>query len=1183
MTKKIMKTVDGNFATAKAAHLTNEVCAIYPITPSSNMGEYADEMSANGEKNIYGTIPHVVEMQSEGGASAAVHGSLQAGALTTTFTASQGLLLMIPSMYKIAGELTPTVFHVSARSLACQALSIFCDHSDVMAVRTTGFALLASESIQSCQDLAIIAQAASLEARVPFVHFFDGFRTSHELKKIEMISEDEVRQAIDDKLVLAHRARRLHPENPVVRGTSQNPDVYFQGRESVNSFYDHVPEILEKHMENFAKITGREYNLVDYFGAKDANRAIVIMGSGAETTEEAVEYLNQQGEKIGVINIHLFLPFPAKYFLNVLPKTVKKIAVLDRTKEPGSLGEPLYQNVLTAFAQLLESGKVKDIPQIVGGRYGLSSKEYTPAMIKAIFDELKKEQPKNHFTIGIHDDMTHTSLKYDPSFCTEDDKTIRAVFFGLGSDGTVSANKNTIKIIGESTDMHVQGYFVYDSKKAGARTISHLRFGHKPIKSAYLITSANFVGCHQFNFLEQIDVLDCAVEGATVLLNSPYEEKDVWNKLPRIAQEHIINKKLKLYSIDAYSVAREVGLDTRINTIMQTCFFHIANVIDSDTAIKKIKEAIHHTYAKKGEDIVNMNIKAVDQAISNLHEIEVPSTVTSKQELFSAITDDAPDFVKNVTKVIMMDKGNDLPVSKMPNDGTFPTNTTKWEKRNIALYTPEWDSHVCIQCGLCSLVCPHAILRAKKFDKSLLDKAPKHFESANLRMSKDPNEMYTLQVYVEDCTGCGMCVQNCPAKDKENPEHKAINMTLKEPRLEKERENVTFFENLPEVDKNSLNIAFMKDIQFVKPLFEFSGSCAGCGETNYVRLISQLFGERMLIGNATGCSSIYGGNLPTTPWAQTTEGCGPTWNNSLFEDAAEFSFGFRLAEDKHKEHAHELLQELSDKIGGNLAQEIMTAKQETENEFKQQRERIKTLKQKLQSLKDPRAIQLLSIADFLIKHSIWGMGGDGWAYDIGYGGLDHVLAMGRDINLFIMDTQVYSNTGGQSSKATPYGAVAKFAVDGKKVAKKDLGMMAISYGHVYVAQISLGGNPTHAVKAIIEAEKYKGPSLIIAYSHCIAHGFDLRYGLQQQKLAVQSGFWPLYRYNPDLSKENKNPFKLDSKAPTIPLYDYRKNEMRFKFLEKTDPKEAKRLLKLAEEETIRRFKVYEHMANQKMD
>lgn len=1178
MTKPYQEIIDGNHAAAYSAYQTNEVCAIYPITPSSPMGELADEWAAKKKRNILGTIPEVIEMQSEGGASAAAHGALQTGALTTTFTASQGLLLMIPSLFKIAGELTPTVFHVAARSLAAQALSIFGDHNDVMSIRDTGFALLAASNPQEAHDLALIAQTATLESRVPFVHFFDGFRTSHELQKVNIIPDEVFREMIDEELIIAHRKRALNSENPVIRGTSQNPDVYFQGREAVNSFYDKLPSILEKAMNKFDQLTKRKYHLVNYIGDPNAERVMILIGSGAETAIEAIEHLNKNGEKLGIIKIHLFHPFPTELFLKLLPKTVKSIAVMDRTKEPGSIGEPLYLCVSTALAYAMHEHKWPNMPKIIGGRYGLSSKEFTPAMVKAVFDELKKEKPKNEFTVGIEDDVTHTSLSYDPSFTTEDASVHRALFFGLGADGTVGANKNTIKIIGENTDLFVQGYFVYDSKKAGAKTVSHLRFGPNPIHSTYLISSANFIGCHQFTFINQLDMLNRAAEGATFLLNSPYDENEVWDKLPRLVQEQMINKKIKFYVIDAYKLSHDLGLGFRINTIMQACFFKIASVIPLDLAVEKIKTAIRKTYGNKGEKMVQMNIDAVDQALDHLHQVNVPNKVTSTIEFTSAITDEAPEFVKKVTKVLLQERGDELPVSALPFDGTYPTGTTKWESRNIAAYIPEWDPEVCIQCGICTMVCPHAVIRAKKYDKSALEGAPETFKSIHPRTSKDPNEQYTLQVYPEDCTGCAVCVQNCPAKNKEIEGKKAINMIEKAPILTTERENLEFFKNIPDTDMTTLNPLFTRDVQYMTPLFEFSSACAGCGETPYLKLVSQLFGDRMIAANATGCSSIYGGNLPTTPWTKNKEGHGPAWNNSLFEDAAEFGLGFRLAEDKHQVEATELLKKLADQVGTTLVDALLNAKQIEAADFQAQRERIAALKEKLKKIDNPKAKQLLSLADYFLKHSIWTIGGDGWAYDIGFGGLDHTLATGRNINLLVLDTQVYSNTGGQSSKATPIGAVAKFAFDGKKTPKKDLGLMAMSYGYVYVAQIAMGANPAQTIKAIKEAEAYDGPSLIIAYSHCIAHVFDLRMGMDHQKLAVQSGAWPLYRYNPQLIKEGKNPFQLDSKAPTIPVEEYRKTELRFKALEKMDPEEATRLMKINQEDVNRRWKHYEHLA-----
>jgi pyruvate-ferredoxin/flavodoxin oxidoreductase len=1180
MSKEIT-IIDGNEAAAYVAHKTNEVCAIYPITPSSNMGEWADQWSSEGKKNIWGTVPMVVELQSEGGASGAVHGALQTGALTTTFTASQGLLLMIPNMYQIAGELTSTVFHVSARSLACQALSIFGDHSDVMSTRSTGWAMLAAASVQETMDMALIAQAATLESRIPFLHFFDGFRTSHEVAKIHTLSDDEIRALIDEQLVIAHRERALSPDHPVLRGTAQNPDVYFQGRETVNPFYAKTPEIVQKVMDKFAKIVGRRYHLFDYYGAADAERIVILMGSGAETALETVMYLQKHGgEKVGVVRIHLYRPFSASHFLAALPKTVKAIAVLDRTKEPGGAGEPLYVDVVTVLSEAAGNGELSmaKMPKVIGGRYGLSSKEFTPAMVKAVFDELKKDKPKNHFTVGIHDDVSHTSLAYDPNFITEADSVVRAMFFGLGADGTVGANKNSIKIIGEETEMQAQGYFVYDSKKAGSRTVSHLRFGPDPIHSPYLIQAANFIGCHQFVFLDQVDVLKYAVKGGTFLLNSQYEKDEVWDKLPRTVQQAIIDKQLKFYVIDGYRVAKATGMGSRVNTIMQTCFFAISGVLPREEAIEKIKYSIRKTYGKKGEDVVKKNFEAVDQTLANLHEIKVPAGVTSTHEMPPVVSAQAPAFVKKVTAKIMAGLGDELPVSAMPVDGTYPTGTTKWEKRNISLSVPVWEADLCIQCGNCSLVCPHACVRAKKYDPALLAKAPKTFKSVEWKSKDEPGLKYTVQIAVEDCTGCGLCVDVCPKKSKENVAKKAINMAEKEPILAAELENLVFFENLPDGNRAALDMTSVKDVQFAQPLFEFSGACTGCGETPYVKILSQLFGDRAIIANATGCSSIYGGNLPTTPWTQNKEGRGPAWSNSLFEDNAEFGYGFRLTVDKHREYAIELLTVLQGDLGADFVNEIAKAPQTSEAEIAKQRERVAALKSKLNGIGRNEARLLASVADNLVKRSIWILGGDGWAYDIGYGGLDHVLASGRNVNAFVLDTEVYSNTGGQCSKSTPRGAVAKFAAGGKPGGKKDLGLMAMSYGNVYVAKISLGANPRHALKAFIEAEAYDGPSLIIAYSHCIAQGIEMVTGFRQQKLAVESGHWPLFRYNPMLRFEGKNPFTLDSKKPSVALKDYTYNEIRYKMLTRTNPQEAERLLKLGQQDVNERWKLYEQMA-----
>ncbi len=1180
-------TIDGNEATAYVAHKVNEVCAIYPITPSSPMGELADAYSAKGQENIWGQVPTISELQSEGGASGAVHGSLQGGALTTTFTASQGLLLMIPNMYKIAGELTPTVFHVSARSLSAQALSIFGDHNDVMTVRPTGFALLASGSIQEAHDNALIAQAATLESRVPFLHFFDGFRTSHEINKIEQLTKDDMRKMIDDEHVIAHRKRALNPENPVLRGTSQNPDVYFQGRETVNPYYEKTPEIVKKAMKKFAEITGRKYNLFDYVGHPEAERIIIIMGTGAEVTHEAVNYLvKNESEKVGLIKVRLYRPFSIKHFVEALPRTTKAIAVMDRTKEVGAPGEPMYLDVVNALRETEDEGYFKTQPKVVGGRYGLSSKEYTPAMIKAIFDELKKDKPNNHFTIGINDDVSKTSLDYDPDYTTEGEKTIRCLFYGLGGDGTVSANKSSIKIIGEETDNHAQGYFVYDSKKSGAMTVSHLRFGPEVIRSSYLIKKANFIQVSQFIFLEKLNILKNAVEGATLLLNTPYPKDKVWDELPKTVQEEIIKKKIKVYAINAYAVAEDIGLGERINTILQTCFFAISNILKRDEAIKKIKEFIEKSYKKKGEEILKMNYRAVDQAIENMYEVEYPDKATSTKEMMKIVPDYAPKFVKEVTAKIMAGEGDDLPVSKMPADGTFPTGTTKYEKRNIALKVPVWEPDLCVQCGMCSIFCPHGVIRSKVYDKKYLEDAPKTFKHAELNKGTakdfDSDKMvFTLQIAVEDCTGCAVCVTNCPAKDKQNPKKKAINMEPQIPLRETESENWDYFLSIPDPDRTKVRPHTVKGSQLLLPLFEFSGACAGCGETPYVKLMTQLFGDRALIANATGCSSIYGGNLPTTPYTKNHDGRGPAWNNSLFEDNAEFGYGMRLSVDQHKAGATTLLKKLATQVGEKLADEIIHAKQKTETDIDNQRKRVAELKEKLKGKKDQDSQLLMSLADYLVKKSVWILGGDGWAYDIGYGGLDHVLASDRDINVLVLDTEVYSNTGGQMSKATGRGSVAKFAYAGKPLPKKDLAMIAVTYGHIYVASIAMGSNSVQTTKAFVEAEAYDGPSLIIAYSHCISHGFNMQFGMQQQKLAVKSGYWPLFRYNPDLKKEGKNPFQLESKGPQIPLKDYLYNEQRYKSLLTEMPETAVELLKLAEKDVQDKWKIYNEYA--KMD
>ena len=1180
--KRPIITVDGNEAVALVAHKTNEVIAIYPITPSSNMGELADAWSAVGERNIWGTVPLVVEMQSEGGAAGAVHGALQTGALTTTFTASQGLLLMIPNMYKIAGELTSVVFHVSARSLAAHALSIFGDHSDVMAVRSTGFALLASASVQEAHDFALIAQAASLETRVPFLHFFEGFRVSHEVNKIEKLADEDLRAMIEEKLVQAHRGRALSPENPVMRGTAQNPDVYFQGRETVNPYYQACPDIVQKAMDKFAGLTGRQYHLFDYYGDPQADRIIIIIGCGGETAAETARYLNKNGEKVGVVNVRLFRPFSVDHFIQALPASVKTIAVLDRTKEPGAAGEPLYMDVVTAIKEGIDKGITPfAVPlRVIGGRYGLSSKEFTPAMVKGLYDEMLKEQPKNHFMLGIHDDVTNNSIDYDSSFSIEDPDTVRAVFFGLGADGTVGANKNSIKIIGEETDNYAQGYFVYDSKKSGTITISYLRFGPRPIRAPYLVNAneASFVACHQFSFMERTDILKYAAPGAVFLLNSNYGPDEVWEHMPREYQQAIIKKQLRFYVIDGYKVAEETGMGKRINTIMQTCFFAISGVLPKDQAIESIKYTIRKTYGKRGEAIVQRNYEAVDKTLANLYQVEVPSLVTSEIKQREPVSARAPEFVRSVLGPIIAGNGDDLPVSAFPVDGTFPTGTARWEKRNIALEIPVWDPDLCIQCGKCVFVCPHAVIREKVFEPSFLENAPADFISTAARWKEFPDMKYSLVVSPEDCTGCGLCVEACPAKDKTQVGRKAINMAQQPPIRERENLNWEYFLSLPEVDRTKISIGTVKNSQLLQPLFEFSGACGGCGETPYLKLLSQLFGDRALIANATGCSSIYGGNLPTTPWAKNRDGRGPAWANSLFEDNAEFGLGMRLTIDKHLEYARELLPQLAGVVGEQLVTDLLDADQSGEAGVFAQRERVKLLKARLAFVDDIRARDLLSIADNLVKRSVWIVGGDGWAYDIGYGGLDHVLAMGRNVNLLVLDTEVYSNTGGQASKSTPRAAVAKFAAQGKSLPKKDLGMIAMAYGYVYVARIAMGASDQQTLRAFLEADTYDGPSLIIAYSHCIAHGYDLVKGLEQQKLAVQSGFWPLYRFNPALVAEGKNPLSIDSKEPTISFEEYAYNETRYRMLLQSDEQRAETLMKLAKKDVKGRWNLYRQMA-----
>ena len=1182
MEKRQVATIDGNEATAYVAYRVNEVCAIYPITPSSTMGELADQWANEGKTNLWGDIPIIAEMQSEGGAAGAAHGALQTGALTTTFTASQGLMLMIPNMYKIAGELTSAVFHVAARSLATQGLSIFGDHQDVMAVRPTGFAQLASGSVQEAHDMALIAQASTLEARVPFIHFFDGFRTSHEVNKITLLSDADIRAMIDDDLVRAHRQRGLGPDIPFMRGTAQNPDVYFQGRESVNPWYARTPEIVERKMRDFGELTGRHYQLFEYHGDPQAQRVIILMGSGADTVRETVNWLRAHDTAVGVIQVHLYRPFSVEHLLGALPASTRAIAVLDRTKEPGAPGEPLYLDIVTTLSQAAADGTLPcaRLPHIIGGRYGLSSKEFTPSMVKAVYDELDKAQPKNGFTVGINDDVSHTSLAYDPDFAIEPDEVVRALFYGLGADGTVGANKNTIKIIGEDPAFHAQGYFVYDSKKSGSQTISHLRFGPKPIRSSYLVQSANFIGCHQFNFLERTNVLEKAAQGAIFLLNSPYAADEVWDHLPRVIQQTIIDRKLEFHIIDAYTVARDSGMGNRINTVMQTCFFALSGVMPKEAAIAKIKTAIQKTYGKKGEEVVRRNFEAVDNTLAQLHQVTVPGEVNSTRALLAAVPPQAPAFVREVTAMMIAGKGDELPVSAMPADGTFPTATSRWESRDISMYAPAWEPDICIQCGNCSFVCPHSVIRAKFYNKAQLQQAPAGFRHAPIDARGLPDVQYTLQVYLDDCTGCGLCVEVCPVKSKQETGRKAINMQAKAAVLETERQNVEFFESLPYVEPARVDFSTVRGVQYLQPLFEFPGSCAGCGETPYVKLLSQLFGDRLVVANATGCSSIYGGNLPTTPWSQNAAGKGPAWSNSLFEDNAEFGLGFRLTADTQLATAERLLKELAPLLGEGYVQEILLAPQITESEIRAQRALVADLEKKLRTLDSEAARHLLSVSDQLVRRSVWLVGGDGWAYDIGSAGLDHVLSMGRDINILVLDTEVYSNTGGQMSKSTPLAAVAKFAAGGKRVPKKDLALQAISYGNVYVARVAMGANPQQTLLAFREAEAYPGPSLILAYSHCIAHGINMQHGLQQQHRAVASGYWPLMRYNPEVRKSGENPFVLDSQGPRIAFKDYAYQELRYKMLTRTNPEDAERLINEAQEQVQQKWRMYERAGYQ---
>ena len=1179
------KTMDANEAVAYVAYRVNEVIAIYPITPSSPMGEWADQWASEALPNVWGTIPQVIEMQSEGGAAGAVHGALQTGSLATTFTASQGLLLMVPNMNKIAGELTPTAFHVSARTLATHALSIFGDHGDVMTCRTTGFAMLCSNSVQEAHDLALIAHAASLESRIPFLHFFDGFRTSHEVNKIEMLTDEDMRSLVDMDRVIEHRQRALSPDHPVLRGTAQNPDVFFQCRETINPFYAACPEFTQRAMDKFAQLVGRSYHLFDYVGAPDAERVVVIMGSGAEAAHETVEYLNQHGEKVGVIKVRLFRPFSVKRFLEALPATVRNIAVLDRTKEAGSACEPLHLDVVNAIYEGLQKGygRLKTTATIVGGRYGLSSKEFTPAMVKAVFDNLKASELKDHFTVGINDDVSNSSLEYDPTFSTEPDNVVRAMFYGLGADGTVGANKNSIKIIGENTNNYAQGYFVYDSKKSGAMTVSHLRFGPQPIRSTYLVSRANFVACHQWIFLERYDMLSALDPGGVFLLNSPYGADEVWEHLPRVVQEQLIAKKARFYVIDAYQVARDTGMGARMNTILQVCFFAISKVLPRAEAIEAIRKSIRDTYGRKGEEIVRKNMAAVDETLSHMFEVKIPQQAKSAIELPPPFSPQAPDFERNVLATIYAGKGDELPVSAFPCDGTFPTATAQWEKRNLALEIPVWDTKTCIQCGKCAMVCPHAVIRIKVFDSKELAGAPPTFKSTEARDKEWSGLKYSIQVAPEDCTGCGICVDICPAKNKAETRLKALNMVPQPPLRYPERDNWEFFLKLPELDRRKIKPGAIRQQQVQEPLFEFSGACSGCGETPYVKLLTQLFGDRAVVANATGCSSIYGGNLPTTPWAKNADGRGPAWSNSLFEDNAEFGLGFRVSIDKQTEFARELVKRMAGVIGEELATALVTAPQKDEADIFEQRQRVDLLKEKLQGSKTIEARQLLVVADMLVKKSVWIVGGDGWAYDIGYGGLDHVLASGRNVNLLVLDTEVYSNTGGQASKATPRAAVAKFAAGGKPGPKKDLGMMAMTYGRVYVASVAMGAKDEHTLKAFLEAEAYDGPSIIIAYSHCIAHGINMTTAMSDQKVAVDSGQWLLYRYNPERVELGENPLTLDSRTPSKKVKEFLQQQTRFQMLTKSKPEDARRLWEAAQQDAEVRYRFYEYLAQRKFE
>lgn len=1177
-----MKMMDANEACSSVAHRMNEVCVIYPITPSSPMGEWADAWSAAKQKNLWGVIPEVQEMQSEAGAAGACHGSLQAGALTTTFTASQGLLLMIPNMYKIAGELMPFVMHVAARSLAYHALSIYGDHSDVMGCRQTGFAMLCSNSVQEAHDMAAIAQTSTLRSRVPFLHFFDGFRTSHEIKKIKLLSDDDLRAMLKDVNYKFNAEHALRPENPVIRGTAQNPDVFFQGREAANVYYDKVESIVQEEMDKFAKISGRQYHVVDYVGAADAENVIVVMGSGAETVEEAIEYLNAHGAKLGVLKVHLYRPFPTESFLKALPKTVKTVSVLDRTKESGSLGEPLYLDVVTALSQAFSNGKLASLPKIYGGRYGLSSKEFTPAMAKAVFDNAVSAAPINGFTVGINDDLTHKSLTYDAKFDVEPDDVVRAVFFGLGADGTVGANKNSIKIIAEDAGKYGQGYFVYDSRKSGSMTTSHLRFSDNPIRSAYLITSADFVACHQFQFMNKVDILRIAKDGATFLLNAPYKADEVWNHLPIEVQEEILAKHLKLYTINAVEVARATGMGQRINTVMQTCFFAISNILPKDEAIAQIKAAIKKTYSKKGDAIVQKNYAAVDASLEHLFEVSYPDHVTSTFHRQAPVPADAPKFVQGLTATLIADNGDSIKTSDLQEvvDGTWPTATTQYEKRCIATEVPVWDANTCIQCGKCSIVCPHGVIRMKVASEEELKNAPATLKTADYKGKEFAGKKFMLQISPEDCTGCGVCVTACPAKNKENPELHAINMEHIENHLEAEKANWKFFETLPYVKRTEVAKNLPKTTQMIQPLFEFSGACAGCGETPYIKLLTQLFGDRMVVANATGCSSIYSGNLPTTPYCKDEKGHGPAWANSLFEDNAEFGLGMRISIDHEKVTAKTLLESMKAELG-EVAEKILSNPQSNDMEIDAQRDNVAALRAKLATMNSEEAKHLSEIADYLIKKSVWIIGGDGWAYDIGFGGVDHVIASGRNVNILVVDTGVYSNTGGQQSKATPMGASAKFATAGKELPKKDLAMIAMSYGNVYVAQVAMGANDMQVIKAMNEAEAYDGPSLIIAYCPCINQGLNMADGLSHQKNAVETGSWPLFRFNPLNETAGKAPLTLDSKAPSKPLADFMSSETRFQVVNKMNPARYEELLEKAQKNVNDKHTLLEYMSQYK--